>query len=57
MATEFSKEREKLITDMVLYSVYSEHLEKFSVNEIREKLEFFFDKEEIEFVINKLNEN
>ena len=56
MEHEFSKEREKLITDMLLYSVYSEHLEKFTVNEIREKLEFFFDKKEIEFVINKLKE-
>ena len=56
MEPEFSKEREKLITDMLLYSVYSEHLEKFTVNEIREKLEFFFDKKEIEFVINKLKE-
>ncbi len=57
MEHEFSKEREKIIMDMLLYSFYSEHLEKFSINEIREKLEFFFDKKEIEIVGNKLKEN
>ena len=55
--TNFSKEREKLIADMILYSLFSEHLEKFSVNEICRKLEFFFDKGEVELVLNKLKED
>ena len=55
--TNFSKEREKLIADMILYSLFSEHLEKFSVNEICRKLEFFFDKGEIEFVLHSLKED
>ena len=57
MEHEFSKERERLITDMLLYCVYSEHLEKFTVKEISEKLEFFFDKGEVELVLNKLKES
>jgi len=57
LITNFSKEREKLITDMILYSLFSEHLEKFSVNEICRKLEFFFDKGEVELVLNKLKED
>ncbi len=50
--TELGKEREQLITDMVLYCAFSEHLEKYTPAEIKEKLSFFFDMEEIEFVIN-----
>ena len=50
--TELGKEREQLITDMVLYCAFSEHLEKYTSAEIKEKLSFFFDMEEIEFVIN-----
>lgn len=57
MEHEFSKERERLITDMILYSIYSEHVEKFTFAEIQERLEFFFDKKEIEFVISKLKED
>jgi len=57
MEHEFSKERERLITDMILYSVYSEHLEKFTFTEIQERLGFFFDKKEIEIVISRLKES
>ena len=55
--TELGKEREQLITDMVLYCVFSEHLEKYTSAEIKEKLSFFFDMEEIEFVIKKIRED
>ena len=55
--TNFSKEREKLIADMILYSLFSEHVQKFTVNQICRKLELLFDKGEIEFVLHNLKED
>ena len=55
--TELSKERKRLIMDMVLYCSFSEHLDRCTLNEIKEKLSFFFDIEEIEFCIKKIQED
>ena len=52
---ELGKEREQLITDMVLYCAFSEHLEKVYIS--RNKRVIFFDMEEIEFVIKQIGED